>query len=133
MENRVAVGAEIVSGTPKSKASTRKLPMPDEVVDVLRAARKRQAEQRLAFGSGYRSGEYVTSDELGQPCHPNLLTFRWGRMLDGLGIKPGTTARCAAVVRDAHAPARSQSRTLCPQSDSNRHWTDFKTVLSGVC
>jgi integrase len=86
-ENRVAVGAEIMSGTPKSKASSRTLPMPEEVVDVLRAARKRQAEERLAFGSGYGSGEYVASDESGQPYHPNLLTFRWGRMLDGLGIE----------------------------------------------
>jgi integrase len=86
-ENRVAVGAEIMSGTPKSKASSRTLPMPDEVVDVLRAARKRQAEERLALGSGYGSGEYVASDESGEPYHPNLLTFRWGRMLDGLGIE----------------------------------------------
>jgi integrase len=81
------VGAEIMVGTPKSKASARTLPMPDEVVEVLRAARKRQAEERLAFGGGYGSGEYVASDETGQPYHPNLLTFRWGRMLDGLGIE----------------------------------------------
>ena len=86
-ENRVAVGKEIMSGTPKSKASTRTLPMPDEVVEVLRAARKTQAEERLAFGAGYGSGEYVASDEAGQPYHPNLLTFRWGRMLDGLDIE----------------------------------------------
>src|SRR5215207_7465662 len=26
-------------------------------------------------------------DETGQPYHPNLLTFRWRRMLDSLGIK----------------------------------------------
>ena len=87
VENRVAVGAEIMVGTPKSKASTRTLPMPDEVVDVLRAARKRQSEERLAFGVGYGSGDYGASDEFGQPYHPNLLTFRWGRMLDGLGIE----------------------------------------------
>jgi integrase len=87
VENRVAVGAEIMSGTPKSKASSRTLPMPDEVVDVLRAARKGQTEERLACGSAYGSGEYVASDEFGQPYHPNLLTFRWGRMLDGLSIE----------------------------------------------
>ncbi|MGZ8814729.1 MAG: site-specific integrase [Mycobacterium sp.] len=81
------MGKEITVGTPKSKASTRTLPMPDDVVEVLRAARKRQAEERLAFGGGYGSGEYVGSDEFGQPHHPNLLTFRWGRMLDELGIK----------------------------------------------
>jgi integrase len=86
-ENRVALGKEILSGTPKSKASTRTLPMPDEVAEVLQAARKRQLEERLAYGAGYGSGAYVASDETGQPYHPNLLTFRWGRMLDGLGIK----------------------------------------------
>ena len=86
-ENRVAVGKEIMTGTPKSKASTRRLPMPDEVVEVLQAARKRQLEERLAFGSGYGSGKYVAGDETGQPYHPNLLTFRWGRMLDGLGME----------------------------------------------
>lgn len=87
MENRVCLGREIVTGTPKSKASNRTLPLPDEVVDVLKAARKRQTEERLAFGEGYGSGEYVASDEMGQPYHPNLLTFRWGRMLDDLGIQ----------------------------------------------
>jgi integrase len=87
VENRVAVGREILRGTPKSKASTRTLPMPDEVVDVLRAARTRQTEERLAFGSGFGSCEYVASDESGQPFHPNLVTFRWGRMLDELGIR----------------------------------------------
>jgi len=86
-ENRVAVGKDIVSGTPKSKASNRTLPLPDEVVDVLKAARKRQAAERLAFGAGYGSGDYVASDETGQPYHPNLLTFRWGRMLDDLKIE----------------------------------------------
>ena len=68
-ENRVVVDREVVVGTPKSKASNRALPMPDEVVEVLRAARKRQAEERLAFGQGYGSGEYVASDEAGQSYH----------------------------------------------------------------
>jgi integrase len=86
VENRVAIGSDIVTGTPKSKASNRTLPMPNEVVELLKAARKRQLEERLAFGKGYGSGEYVASDETGQPYHPNLLTFRWGRMLDHLGI-----------------------------------------------
>lgn len=86
-ENRVAVGGEILTGTPKSKASQRTLPMPDDLVAVLRAAKKQQTEERLAFGSEYGSGEYVASDETGNPYHPNTLTFRWGRLLDELGIE----------------------------------------------
>ena len=83
----MAIGREIVVGTPKSKASNRTLPTPNEVVELLKAARERQREERLAFGQGYGSGEYVASDEAGQCYHPHLLTFRWGRMLDELGIK----------------------------------------------
>jgi integrase len=54
---------------------------------VLKAARKWQLEERLAFGEGYGPGEHVACDETGHPYHPNLLYFRWGRMLDDLGIK----------------------------------------------
>jgi len=86
-ENRVAVGKQIEAGSPKSAASNRTLPMPGEVVDLLKAARKRQTEERLRFGAGYGSGEYVASDEQGHPYHPNLLTFRWGKLLDDLKIK----------------------------------------------
>lgn len=85
-ENRVAVGKEIETGSPKSRASKRTLPLPDEVVDLLEMAKKRQAQERLAFGPGCGPGEYVASDETGHPYHPNLLTFRWGQMLDGLTI-----------------------------------------------
>jgi len=86
-ENRLAVGREIVVGTPKSKASSRTLPLPDEVVDVLKAARKHQTEERLAFGAGYGPGEYVACDETGQPYHPNLLTFRWSKLLEDFKIE----------------------------------------------
>jgi integrase len=86
VENRVAVGREVETGSPKSKASNRTLPMPDEVVELLRAARKRQLAERLAFGPGYGAGEHVALDEIGQPYHPSVLTLRWRQMLDTLGI-----------------------------------------------
>ena len=38
VENRVAIGKEIVSGTPKSKASNRTLPLPDDVVRLSRSS-----------------------------------------------------------------------------------------------
>lgn len=86
-ENRVVVGREIITGTPKSKRSTRTLPLPDSVAEVLRAARKRQLEERLRLGSAYGAGEYVASDEIGEPYHPSLLTFRWSKLLAELGIE----------------------------------------------
>lgn len=86
-ENRVAFGKTIVTGTPKSKASRRTLPLPDEVVDALKAAHKQQLEERLAFGPGYGDGGYVACDETGQPYNPNLIYYRWGQMLKTLKIK----------------------------------------------
>ena len=74
-ENRVVVGRTIVAGTPKSQRSRRVLPMPDEVFDVLQDARDRI------------ESEYVACDDQGNVMHPNLLTFRWGRMLDKLKIE----------------------------------------------
>ena len=109
-ENRVAVGKQIETGTPKSKASNRTLPMPDEVVDVLKAARKRQTEERLRFGEGFGSGEYVASDEQGIPYHPNLPTFGWGPDARRAEDHTGTTARCPAFVRHADALARRSDR-----------------------
>jgi len=86
-ENRVAVGKEIINDTPKSKASRRTLPLPDEVVEALKAAYKQQLEERLAFGPGYGEGRYVACDETGQPYHPNLIYYRWGQMLKALKIR----------------------------------------------
>lgn len=87
-ENRVAVGKTILKGTPKSKASNRTLPLPPELLTALKAARKRQAAERLAAGPSYCEGGYVACDEFGKPYNPNLLYYRWGRMLRELKIKP---------------------------------------------
>jgi integrase len=85
-QNRVVVDRQVLTGTPKSKKSRRILPMPPEVVDVLKAARKRQLEDRLAAGSQYRGGEYVASNQLGEPLHPDAITSRWEKMLKNLGV-----------------------------------------------
>ena len=75
-------------GTPKSAASNRTLPIPAEVFDALKAARRRQAAERLAAGPDYHDDDHVACDEFGKPYNPNLIYYRWGRMLKTLGIKP---------------------------------------------
>jgi integrase len=85
-ENRVEVGREVEVGSPKSRASRRVLPLPDDVADLLKAARKRQLAERLAFGEGYGAGDYVAVDGTGVPYKPAVLTWRWGAMLDSIKI-----------------------------------------------
>ena len=60
--------------------------MPDDVVQVLKAARQRQREERMKFGEGYGGGEYVCSDETGNPLHPDAITSRWQKLLNDMGI-----------------------------------------------
>ncbi|WP_249338296.1 tyrosine-type recombinase/integrase [Tsukamurella paurometabola] len=87
VENRVAVGKEAVVGTPKSKASRRTLPLPDDALAALKAARKAQTAEKLLLGEDYVDSGYVACNEGGEPLTPATLSFRWGRMLDGLGIE----------------------------------------------
>ena len=54
---------------------------------MLKAARRRQIEDRLVAGSQYRGGEYVASNQRGEPLHPDAITSRWEKLLkDHLGI-----------------------------------------------
>lgn len=49
--NRVQVKKEVVAGSPKSRQSRRTLPLPDDVVTVLKSVRNAQRRERLQAGS----------------------------------------------------------------------------------
>ncbi|WP_412475216.1 tyrosine recombinase XerC [Gordonia sp. LUNF6] len=85
-ETRVAVGKEVLTSTPKSKQSRRTLPLPQDVVDVLKAARRAQRAERLKAGSMYQGGEHLACDEFGKPYHPDKLSRDWREMIKALGV-----------------------------------------------
>jgi len=84
--NRLRFGDQVVEGTVKSKASARKLPLPESLASTLKAARSRQAADKLAMGVAYQSSGYVVVDEAGQALSPHALTSRWSRMLKAVGV-----------------------------------------------
>ena len=54
-------------------------------------------EDRLAAGPrGNRGGEYVSSNQLGEPLHPDAITSRWEKLLKDLGI-PGVRLHDADI------------------------------------
>lgn len=78
--NRVSVNGKPVESDPKSEDSGRTLPLTPTLKVELRAARKRQAAERLALGEAYGPGTHVVVNEAGQSYHPDTLTDYWDRI-----------------------------------------------------
>jgi integrase len=87
VNNRVSAGGRTVENDPKSATSRRTLPLPDRLVSVLKAAKARQAVERLALGAAYGSGEYVVSNLRGEPYAPGVLSRYWVKMLKAAGVR----------------------------------------------
>lgn len=87
VHNRVDAGGTAVENDPKSAASRRVLPMPARLIKVLRAAKKRQAAERLAVGEHYGRGDYVMCNEIGQPHHPQVVSRYWADAVRGAGLR----------------------------------------------
>jgi integrase len=87
LNNRVSAGGRSVENDPKSAASRRTLPLPDRLVSVLKAAKARQAAERLALGMDYGSGAYVVSNEVGEPYSPGVLSRYWRDTVKAAGIR----------------------------------------------
>ncbi|MFD9549318.1 tyrosine-type recombinase/integrase [Nocardia salmonicida] len=84
---RAAAGGKAVEDDPKTEASERTLPMDDEMVAVLRKARRRQAADKLQLGEAYQDLGYVACGEDGNPFHPDTLTHKWAKAAKAAGVR----------------------------------------------
>jgi integrase len=94
---RVLVDYKVRVERPKSRNGKRTLPLDDDLVAALTDLRKRQAKESESAGSAYRAGlgdldwytagdEYVVTDELGVPLHPESYSDEFTRMLKRAGL-----------------------------------------------
>ena len=83
---RVAVQHAVHEYEPKSRTSRRSVAIDSLVVTVLRSHRRRQLEERLAWGAAYNDSGYVFTNEDGQALHPNRITLLFRRRRDQLGL-----------------------------------------------
>lgn len=79
--NRVAVAGGTSEADPKTEAGRRELPIPDELLPLVRRARKRSREEQIAAGSKWIGQGHVIADECGNPYHPDTLYKYWKRIL----------------------------------------------------
>jgi integrase len=77
---RVVVNHKVIDSDPKTGRSRREMGLDSATVGVLRTHRRRQAEQRLAWGPAYQSTDLVFTWEDGRPLHPNLISKTFARL-----------------------------------------------------
>jgi integrase len=70
-------------------------------VQALREWRTRQLKERLQAGEAWQDGEWVVTDELGAPIHPDWLSNLFTRRAKEIGL-PRITIR---QLRHSHATA----------------------------
>jgi integrase len=87
VNNRVDAGGTAVENDPKSQSSGRTLPLPERLVSVLRTAKARQARERLALSTETGPWEYVVSNEVGLPYHPQVLSRYWASVVSAAGVR----------------------------------------------
>jgi integrase len=76
--NRVAVGYDVSEGSPKT-GRARTIALDPATVTELRAHRKRQLEERLAWGDAWTETGFVFVLESGEPIHPQRFTYWFDR------------------------------------------------------
>lgn len=85
--NRVTTGAVTHDSSPKSRRSSRTLPLTAGLAEALRTAKRRQAAERLALGGAYGSGMHVVVDEAGNSVAPANITFWWVAACKKAGVR----------------------------------------------
>ncbi|QRY48094.1 tyrosine-type recombinase/integrase [Mycolicibacterium boenickei] len=84
---RLQRGKKTIEKAPKSRASRRELPLPDDLYAVFKATRKIQAADQLRLGKAYEASGYVVVNEAGRALTPNAIENRWARVLKAAGIR----------------------------------------------
>jgi integrase len=84
---RISVdGKAVEQDDAKSEDSQRVLPIPEPLLIELKAAKKRQASEKLTLGAAYADLGYVVCNEAGQPYHPDTLSKMWAKAVGAAGV-----------------------------------------------
>lgn len=80
------VGANVHYGEPKTRKSRRSIALDPRTLAALKAHRKRQLEERLAWGTGWNDTGLVFTHEDGRALRPPHVTRMFGRLVAAAGL-----------------------------------------------
>ena len=75
----------IITGTPKTEKSKRFVPMPDDVIEVLKKWKKNQTEEKLASKDYKNYDNHVFTWEDGRPVRADWLSSYFSKLIHKLG------------------------------------------------
>jgi integrase len=84
----VLVGNVPTISEPKTEAGRRSVPLATQTIAAVRAQRRIQAEERLAFADIHRGGNLVFGQEDGSPIHPDRFLDAFHRIAKTAGLRP---------------------------------------------
>lgn len=85
-QNVVQVGGKLHVGTPKTKKSTRRVPLDDETIAALREHRKRQLEERLFAGVEWKQTDRVFARPDGEGLIPEYVSRTFRNLAEKAGL-----------------------------------------------
>jgi integrase len=123
---RVVVNGKVMDSTPKTAAGRRNVPLDPGLVEVLRNHRKRQLEERLAWGGSWADTGHLFVREDGRPLSPESISQKFERLCKRTGVpvirlhdlrhtaatlmlEDGTPVKVAAEMLGHSNPAITQS------------------------
>lgn len=84
----VQVGGALHVGTPKTKKSTRRVPLDEDTVAALRSHRRRQLEQRMLAGDGWKDDDRVFARPDGEGLVPEYVSRTFRNLARQAGLPP---------------------------------------------
>ena len=118
-QTRSMVGAVVETGTPKTRAGSRAVSLDPATTAVLRAFKRRQAEERLLIGEWKDDTGLVGVEADGSPIHPQVLTRRFKAATKrATAIHPA--ARAEALVRHGSNSGRRARQGRCRSASATR-------------
>jgi integrase len=87
--------------SPKTTRSRRTVELDIATIAALREHRRRQLEERLLAGTAWAGGDWVFSNEIGEPVRPDWVTKRFSALIATNGLRPISMRQ----LRHSHATA----------------------------
>lgn len=133
--NRVVVGSDVHQGARKTGKGLR-ITIDPMTVAALKAHRKRQLAEQLAWGEAWQDGDYVFASEDGSPMHPQTIARHLRSLADAAGVPRigvhGMRHSCATLALDAGVPLeivsdRPDHSSIAITADIYTHGSDRAT------